>query len=199
LTAFAKDERILGWDLWNEPDNLNGSSRADKQTKVDQVLALLPKVFEWAQSAAAVQPLTSGIWREDPAKRDELTPMGKIQLSLSDIVSFHNYDIPSKFEAEVDWLKSYHRPIICTEYMARPKGSTFEGILPIAAKDKVGAINWGFVAGKSQTYLPWDSWQHPYVDKQPDEWFHDVFREDGKPYRARETAFITQITHAHSQ
>ena len=194
--AFAKDDRILGWDIWNEPDNLNGSSRADKQAKIDQVLVLLPKAFEWARSTEARQPLTSGIWHEDPSKPDTLSPMAKIQLSSSDIVSFHNYDGPEKFEAEIEWLRSYHRPIICTEYMARPKGSTFETILPVAAKDKVGAINWGFVEGKSQTYLPWDSWQHPYVDRQPAVWFHDIFREDGTPYRRQETAFISQITHS---
>jgi Cellulase (glycosyl hydrolase family 5) len=191
--AFAKDDRILGWDIWNEPDNLNGSSRADKEAKVGQVLALLPKAFEWARSADPQQPLTSGVWHEDPAKPDTLSPMAKLELSLSDIVSFHNYEVPVKFEAEVKWLQSYRRPIICTEYMARPKGSTFEEILPVAAKYKVGAINWGFVAGRSQTYLPWDSWQRPYVDRQPSVWFHDIFREDGKPYRKKETAFIRQI------
>jgi len=194
--AYAKDDRIIGWDIWNEPDNLNGSSRADKQTKVDEVLRILPKAFKWARSARARQPLTSGIWHEDPAEPSTLSPMAKLQLSLSDIVSFHNYDGPVKFEAEVKWLESYHRPIICTEYMARPKGSTFEAILPIAAKHKVGAINWGFVAGKSQTYLPWDSWQHPYVDRQPNIWFHDIFHEDGQPYQKEETAFIRQITYS---
>jgi hypothetical protein len=192
--AFAKDERVLGWDIWNEPDNLNSNSRADKQAKINLVLALLPKAFEWARSAGATQPLTSGIWHEDPSKPETLTPMGKEQLELSDIVSFHNYEVPEKFEAEVKWLQSYKRPIICTEYMARPKGSTFQDILPVAKKYKVGAINWGFVAGRSQTYLPWDSWQHPYTDRQPEVWFHDIFQENGKPYRPQEAAFIRKIT-----
>lgn len=192
--AFAKDDRILGWDIWNEPDNLNGSSRADKQTKIDEVLTLLPQVFEWARAAGATQPLTSGIWHEDPTKAEELSKMATAQLSLSDIVSFHNYDPPEKFRAEVKWLQTYHRPILCTEYMARPRGSTFEAILPVAAEYKVAAINWGFVAGKSQTYLPWDSWQHPYTDREPAVWFHDIFHKDGKPYRAEETRFIRHIT-----
>jgi hypothetical protein len=78
--------------------------------------------------------------------------------------------------------------------MARPRGSTFEAILPVAKELKVGAINWGFVAGKSQTYLPWDSWQHPYVDHPPPVWFHDIFKENGDPYKAAETAFIKKIT-----
>lgn len=49
----------------------------------------------------------------------------------------------------------------------------------------VGVINWGFVAGKSQTYYPWDSWQHPY-SKPPDPWFHDILKTDGTPYRQSE-------------
>ena len=194
--AFANDQRILGWDVWNEPDNGNGSSYADPPNKIDLILKLLPRVFAWAREAKATQPLTSGIWHEDPATPDKSSPMAKEQLELSDVISFHTYDPPAKFEAMVKWLETYHRPLICTEYMARPQGSTFEAILPIAKKYKVAAMNWGFVAGKSQTYLPWDSWQKPYVNgRVPEVWFHDIFHEDGKPYRPAETAFIRQITH----
>ena len=92
------------------------------------------------------------------------------------------------------FLQQFHRPILCTEYMARGAGSTFQGILPIAKKYKVAAINWGLVAGKTQTYYPWDSWQHPYVDHQPAVWHHEVFHTDGKPYSEEEVAFIRQMT-----
>jgi len=195
--AFANDQRILGWDIWNEPDNRNDSSYKDPANKKELVLALLPRAFAWAREAKATQPLTSGIWHEDPATPDKLSPMAKEQLELSDVISFHTYDPPDKFEAEVKWLQTYHRPLICTEYMARPRGSTFETILPIAKKYKVAAINWGFVAGKSQTYLPWDSWQKPYVNgRVPEVWFHDIFHENGKPYKPAETAFIRKITAA---
>jgi len=88
----------------------------------------------------------------------------------------------------------YKRPIICTEYMARGAGSTFDNSLPIAKQYHVGAINWGFVAGKTQTYLPWDSWQRPYVLEQPPVWFHEVFRQDDKPYRQHEVDLIRELT-----
>jgi hypothetical protein len=81
--------------------------------------------------------------------------------------------------------------------MARPRKSTFEGILPIAKANKVGAINWGLVAGKTQTYLPWDSWQKPYVgSRQPKVWFHEIFRTDGQPYRQQEVELIRRLTSA---
>jgi hypothetical protein len=88
----------------------------------------------------------------------------------------------------------YGRPILCTEYMARGAGSTFDNTLPIAKRYHVAAINWGLVAGKTQTYFPWDSWQKPYVLQQPTVWFHEVFRQNGQPYRQREVDIIREET-----
>jgi len=114
-------------------------------------------------------------------------------LELSDVISFHNYSQPEDFEKHVVWLQAYRRPILCTEYMARGNESTFQGILPIAKKYKVAAINWGLVAGKTQTWLPWDSWQKPYVGREPAVWHHEVFHTDGSPYSQEEVDFIRQI------
>jgi hypothetical protein len=193
--VFARDERILGWDVWNEPDNTNGGSYASEEpkNKVELVLALLPRVFQWAREAGATQPLTSGLWQGGWSSPEKLEPMAKIQLEMSDIVSFHDYNKPEIFERRVLSLQQYGRPIFCTEYMARGNGSTFEGSLPIAKKYRVAAINWGLVAGKTQTYLPWDSWKHPYTDREPAVWFHEIFRTDGTPYKAEEAAFIKQM------
>ena len=194
--AFANDSRILGWDLWNEPDNMNEGSYDTKEPKNKKalVVALLPQVFEWARATNPTQPLTSGVWEgnwSDPAK---LGPMERVQLEQSDVISFHNYDWPEEFEKQLGWLEAYHRPVICTEFMARPVGSTFDAILPVAKKNHVGAINWGFVVGKTQTNLPWDSWYRPYTQEKPDVWFHEVFYADGKPYREREVAIIRELT-----
>ena len=192
--AFANDDRVLGWDIWNEPDNGGGDKAADVPAKVRRVNQLLPKAFEWARSAHPTQPLTSGVWLgnwTDPEKESATT---KIQMAESDVISFHNYDWPEGFEARIKQLQPLHRPILCTEYMARGAGSTFDGSLPVAKRYHVAAINWGLVAGKTQTYLPWDSWQRPYVLSQPTIWFHEVFRSDGTPYRDHEVALIRNLT-----
>jgi hypothetical protein len=192
--AFANDDRILGWDIWNEPDNRGGDKEEDAPAKVKRVNELLPKAFAWARSVHPTQPLTSGLWTgnwSDPAKESATT---RIQLEESDVISFHNYDWPEKFTERIKELQAYHRPLICTEYMARGAGSTFDGSLPIAKKYNVAAINWGLVAGKTQTYLPWDSWQRPYVLLQPTIWFHEVFRNDGTPYREHEVMLIRELT-----
>ena len=192
--VFAKDERVLGWDVWNEPENRGGDAKRDEPAKVARVNELLPKAFAWARSVHPVQPLTSGVWDgnwSDPAKENATT---KIQLAESDVITFHNYDWPERFEARILELKPLGRPIICTEYMARGNGSTFDGSLPVAKKYNVGAINWGLVAGKTQTYYPWDSWERPYVLIQPAIWFHEVFRQDDTPYRQREVDLIRELT-----
>jgi len=194
--AFANDDRILGWDIWNEPDNGNEPAYAahEAKSKAELVAILLPKAFAWARAAHPRQPLTSGVWTGDWVHPDQESPMTKIQLEESDIITFHNYDWPEGFEARIKGLQGYHRPIICTEYMARGAGSTFDNNLPIAKKYDVGAINWGLVAGKTQTYYPWDSWQRPYVLSQPTVWFHEVFRQDCTPYRQHEVDLIRELT-----
>jgi hypothetical protein len=77
--------------------------------------------------------------------------------------------------------------------MARPQGSRFETVLPFFKGNNIGAYNWGFVAGKSQTIYPWDSWDRQYTS-EPNEWFHDIFRVDGLPYRESEVALIRELT-----
>jgi hypothetical protein len=197
--AFANDKRILGWDVWNEPssdqtDNYPRTELKNKE-KIAIVTSLLPQVFAWAREANPSQPLTSGVYEvdisADESAQDEIE---RIQLRESDVITFHNYSWPEDFKAEVSWLRRFHRPIICTEYMARSVGSTFDTVLPVAKQEHVGAINWGFVVGKTQTNLPWESWRHPYIQEQPPVWFHDVLRPDGKPYRQAEVDLIKQLT-----
>ncbi len=195
VTHFAKDQRVLGWDVWNEPDNTNNSSynRFEPYEKIELVQALLQKVFVWARSANSSQPLTAAVWIGDWSSDDKLRPIEKLMLEQSDIISFHNYDKAEEFEKRIQWLQRYNKPIICTEYMSRGNGSTFQGSLPAAKKYNVAAINWGFVSGKSQTIFPWDSWSKKYTG-EPDLWFHDIFRKDGTPYKQEEVDLIKNLT-----
>jgi hypothetical protein len=109
------------------------------------------------------------------------------------VISFHSYQPPDALRERIDALEQYGRPILLTEYMARGAGSTFEGALPLLKERNVGAYNWGFVSGKTQTIYPWDSWAKTY-ESEPDVWFHDVLRSDGTPYREEEVALIRRLT-----
>jgi hypothetical protein len=197
--AFATDDRILGWDVWNEPgSDQTGNypkTELNNKDKIARVAALLPQAFGWAREVNPTQPLTSGVYEVDTAADENaLEEIERIQVRESDIITFHNYSWPEDFKSEIAWLRRFHRPVICTEYMARSVGSIFDTILPIAKQERVGAINWGFVAGKTQTYYPWESWQHPYIHDQPPVWFHEVLRSDGSPYRQAEVDLIRKLT-----
>ncbi|WP_026993740.1 cellulase family glycosylhydrolase [Flectobacillus major] len=191
---FAHDERILGWDVWNEPDNLTGASyeKVELKNKVEIVTRLLADVFVWTRSANPIQPITSGIWAGDWSSDSKLKAIEKLQLEQSDVISFHNYDKAEVLEQKITQLERYGKPLLCTEYMARPNGSTFRSSLPVAQKHHVAMMNWGFVEGKTQTIYPWDSWTKQYT-AEPPVWFHDIFRSDGTPYNIEEVNLIRKM------
>lgn len=195
IGKFKNDRRVQVWDLFNEPDNLNQSSYGKQEfpEKPQRALELIRKAFTWARSAQPSQPLTAGVWIGnwgDPAK---LSAMERFCLEHSDVISFHSYAPVHEARKCVESLQRYRRPILCTEYMARPTKSTFESVLPYFKEQHVAAYNWGFVDGKTQTIYPWDSWQKKYTDEPP-LWFHDIFRGDGTPYDPKEVAVIRRLT-----
>ncbi len=194
IGRFWNDRRIIAWDLFNEPDNTNGSSykKHEPADKAEIALALLKKVFARAREANPTQPLTSGVWLGDWAE-EKLSPMNRYQLEQSDVISFHTYAPLPEVKTRVEALRRYGRPLLCTEYMARPLGSTFDPVLGYFQEERVGAYNWGFVAGKTQTIYPWDSWSKAYSG-EPKVWFHDIFRADGTPYLQTEVDYIKRVT-----
>ena len=192
---FKNDARIDFWDIYNEPDNMNvpAYNKSEPTNKVESARMLLEKTFAWAREMKPSQPLSSAPWLgpwADPAK---LSPMERAQFDSSDIITFHNYDALDKLKPCVENLRRYNRPVVCTEYMARPVGSKFDPNLRYMKEQNVGAYNWGFVSGKTQTIFPWDSWTRTYTNEPP-VWFHDIFRADGTPYRAEEVKFIKAVT-----
>lgn len=176
LKAFGKDKRILLWDLYNEPGNSN---------KGESSMPLLKEVFLWARAAAPSQPVSSGIWKWD------LEQLNQFQISHSDIVTYHDYTTEPEHLKTVQFLKLTGRPLICTEYMARRNNSRFTNVMPMLKKENVGAINWGLVAGKTNTIYAWDM---PLPNgEEPKEWFHDIFKKDGTAYKSDETAIIKKL------
>ena len=190
---FRDDPRVIAWDIWNEPDNGPEVALCDPvalKAKADLVVPLLIAAFGWAREMDPSQPLTSGIWLGDWSAPDLLSPIQRAQTGHSDVISFHNYGVAEDFIQRVKWLKAMGRPLLCTEFMARPAGSTFQTILPVAKELEVGAFCWGLVRGKTQTHLPWDSWENPNIDGLKDAWFHDIFDQDGVPHDPTEVEFM---------
>lgn len=198
MRRFADDERILAWELYNEPGRVSENEPALAQVTVP----LLQDAWRWAREVAPSQPVCS------TAEGSLGDVYIEIARANSDIISFHSY-LDHELEDIIQAYGQTGRPVMCTEYMARPK-STFQQALPILKKHRVAAYNWGFVSGKSGTIWPWSSRDGKDVYQlreqadqivQPGEaypepavWFHDIYREDGSPYAQEEIDFIKALT-----
>ncbi|WP_316778241.1 cellulase family glycosylhydrolase [Pedobacter antarcticus] len=178
LTTFKDDKRIVLWDLYNEPGNSKNGNKS---------LPLLKKVFQWARTVNPTQPLSAGVW---DFKLKELTDY---QLKNSDVITYHNYDGVEEHQHAIDTLRSVSkRPLVCTEYMARSRNSLFSTIMPLLKKENISAYNWGLVDGKTNTKYTWD--KPTPAGKEPELWFHEIFRKDGTPYKKDEVEVIKNLT-----
>jgi hypothetical protein len=174
IGTFAKDNRILIWDLYNEPGNGQQGSKS---------LPLLKKTFQWARELNPIQPLSAGIWFDNNELND-------FQKSISDVITFHNYDNAQSLSEQIERLKKHGRPVICTEWLRRGH-SDVATHLPIFKKEHVGCYNWGLVSGRTQTIYPWESKKDA---PEPKLWFHDLFKKDGAPFNPEETALFKKLT-----
>lgn len=178
ITVHKDDKRVAMWDLYNEPGN-NGY--------VDKSLNLLKQVFAWAKAVNPSQPLTAGVWNYG----NNFENLNKFQLENSDVITYHHYGYIDRHQAKIAELKVYKRPLVCTEYMARRNGSLFQTILPMLKAENVGAINWGFVSGKTNTIYAWDT---PMPGgKEPELWFHDIYKQDKTPFSENEVKTIKAL------
>jgi hypothetical protein len=168
MEAFKKDTRVLGWDMYNEPG--------------PESIGLLRQCYKWARDVNPDQPVTSGLNNLD------LLEINRFRLENSDIITFHCYDDVKDQTYWIKFLQHYGRPIICTEYMARKFNCRFDNVMPLFKRYNVGAINWGFVAGKTNTIFAWGD---PRPDgKEPELWFHDILRPDKTPFDQKEVDVI---------
>jgi Cellulase (glycosyl hydrolase family 5) len=199
VKRFANDKRVICWDIWNEPDNMNGKIYNDYEpaNKVDHVLRIIKKSFKWVRSQNPTQPLTTYVcgsgWADvEVAPIPNVAELVHFAIDNSDILSFHNYSGTEAWENMAKRFLKHGRPVLCTEFLAR-NGCTFQSTLPSAKKMNIGVMCWGLVAGKSNTIHGWHTWDNP--DKgEPKVWQHDVFRKNGQPFSEEEAALIKKMT-----
>lgn len=177
LQTFGKDPRVLFWDLYNEPGSFGAGNRS---------MSLLEDVFRWSRAVKPSQPLTVGIWNPD------LKELSEYEEAHSDIITYHNYLPPDMHQQDIQQLRPFNRPLLCTEYMARTLGSRFDNIMPLLKQENIGAYSWGLVAGKTNTMYAQGM---PVQDgSEPALWYHDIFRKDGTPYNVAEIKLIRALT-----
>ena len=172
--SFGTDPRVLVWDLYNEPDDELRSQ------------PLVEDAFAWARAVDPMQPLTTGPWTWN-AFEDELSSH---LFELSDIVTFHYYGAAEDIGPSLARCHAHGRPVICTEWLRRHHGNTYAEMLPVFAENRIGWYNWGLVAGRTQTYLAWESKQG---DPTPAVWQHDMMHPDGTPLDPGELDLIRRF------
>lgn len=190
VTKYRDDERILIWDVYNEAGNSNRGSMS---------LPHMARFFEIIRQIDPIQPLTACVWThlKNP---EELPEIERYALEHSDIVSYHNYTSYMDNIEILRNLKKFGRPIINTEWLGRCMGNTVEELFPLFYLEKIGCYNWGFVAGKYQTYEPWESaWTHYSQDPEHfvcdfTKWLHDLYRPSLRPYDPKEIDIIKKFT-----
>lgn len=192
LSRFATDQRILAWDVFNEPDQVDTVTlrAGSRQAKIATATELVSLVFQWCREIGPTQPLTVGVWEYEEDGHPTLHSLNSIILELSDVISFHCYEQRPRLEQIIAALRTHKRPLLCTEWLARSVGSGVD-LLQVFADARVGAINWGLVDGKTQTRFPWRSWTEDVTDDEP--WFHELLHSDGSYYDASEIDVFQRI------
>ena len=189
MTAYRDDERICMWDMYNEPGAAN---------RRDVTMPHLKKFFEIAREVDPIQPLTCGLWHMPDENCRPYNELEQFALDNSDIVSFHCYSPYTTMVQMIKRIRTYGRPMVNTEWLARCMHNTIFEIFPLFYLERIGCYNWGFVAGKYQTYEPWNgSWQayeaDPKIDFDFTKWFHDLYRPSLRPYDPHEIELIRQF------
>lgn len=204
IGAFARDRRILAWDLYNELGNFFLPSLASppivKQLRLLKeglafylapipTLPLFRAALGWAREVNPEQPITSPLWIDQAKLNREL-------ILASDVPSFHDYHGSDILGRKIDDLQASEaaagRPLLCTEYLARTEGSLFQTCLPVFAERRVACFNWGLVAGRTQTIYTWKDGGRSSAE--PPLWYHDIFRQDRSPFSEEEVATIRRMT-----
>lgn len=180
LTHFGDDPRILLWDIYNEPGNFGLE---------DETIPFMRRAFAAARRVSPSQPLTAGAWKTPTFTAGP----DRVALELSDVVSFHCYENVADTLRAITTLNECGRPLLCTEWMARPRRSLFSTHLPLFREQRVGCYSWGLVNGRAQTQFAWDT---PGNGANPVPWFHDLAHPDGTPYDPDEWEHIRRETAA---
>lgn len=189
MEKYKDDDRVLFWNIWNEP-GMNGRGKV--------TAPLIKEMFELAWKIGVKQPCAADLWRRGKLLEPNMETAEGIAAAWSDIISFHCY---GPLQSQVKFVKElkakFGRPMLNTEWLARIRGCDVQDCYPFFAQERIGCTCWGFVAGKYQTYEPWESmWRH--VDKgyrgyKMTKWFHDLFRPSLRPYDPEEIDIIKHV------
>lgn len=188
VSVYRTDERIICWNVYNEPGITIG---------VERSLPLIKLMFETVRALDPSQPLASDIWYWRDL--NDMRPNDKLSAELSDVISWHSYKPLEDFAFDLECLKKLGRPILLTEWLNRINHQEVRELYPVLFLERINCWCWGFVAGKTQTYEPWDSLWEQFDANDGNtrydftRWQHDLFRPSLRPYDPNEIKLIEKI------
>lgn len=188
IRHFRGDDRIILWDIWNEP-NMNDS-------KTEGMMDWIAKMVQWCQEEGCTQPITASIVWDGGVDFNNSTATGRRLLrenteKLMDLHNYHDYSCNDGFNAETKsmvnrFMRMDKRPLVCTECMQRVSGSGYARTLVDFAKYNINFYAWGLytcapnweVRWSYSTYYNWEVM------------FHNALYSDGEPYDEKEPQWV---------
>lgn len=145
VAAFATDERIIFWDIWNEPRFREGE--ADTFRNMDWI----EKMVLWCREEGIIQPITSSIIWDTGFDADTESSAWKRRAeveSMMDIHNFHDYQAAENMGRDLTVTlrkirEISNRPMVCTECMTRVYGSGVQRTLAAFAREHIHFYLWG--------------------------------------------------------
>ncbi|WP_460198447.1 glycoside hydrolase 5 family protein [Segatella asaccharophila] len=191
--AFAKDHRVILWDLYNEPGNVNFNP-GDNQEKFILQLKVIEKILKWARETNPVQALSSSIfWRGDilDENKDDASRLAWKVEGMMDVHNFHDYVCGDRKGAYtqhlIEVLKEIsNRPLVCTECLTRVNNSGLDRTFACFAKNNVHWYLWGLYMCDANWDVKWS--RSAYDPYEPG--FHNIFRPDGDAIDYRDIELI---------
>lgn len=186
IGAFAKDNRIILWDIWNEP------LLADSPELYEQ-MDLIEQAVHWCREMDPIQPITSSIiWDDiDENQMDKAIARRMEVEAMMDVHNFHYYHTTKNHMGGIERMlkrmrKINNRPMVCTEAVARTTGASVARSLIPFAENHIHFYSWGlYICDKNWT-ITWGN--SSYEPHEPI--FHDLIHPDGEPYDWRDLNWI---------
>lgn len=185
---FRGDKRIVLWDIWNEP-NMNDD-------KTEGMMSWISQIAKWMQQEGCTQPISSSIIWDTGVEHNKATATGLRLIRenterLMDVHNYHDYSCQDGFNQETASMytrlkKLGDRPLVCTECMTRPNGSTYARTLVDFAKYNINFYAWGLSACDPNWEVKWG--RSTFYNWDP--MFHNALYADFEPYNESEPQWV---------
>jgi hypothetical protein len=176
LGSFADDERIMAWDLHNEPDHYGQWKAGDP----DSVLDWLGRMADEAHRIAPSQLVTVGMGQAESLWRPG--PDGRRAVDFSDLVSVHIYDAGAAVR-QIDAIRARTgRPILVEEFgwptdtpclapnwNEATQVQLYRDVMAAARSGAAGAVAWTLRDYDQAAGMRWDSHEEHMGLYRPDD------------------------------